>query len=91
MREIVKQIIVALEEDDWAIESDAIQHSKSFLTIDTRTIQPRYVPLKFSWLERRIVGRHVRKLRDRMMLAKLIEYRLNPRKPSSYSHENTFL
>jgi hypothetical protein len=54
-------------------------------------MQPLEVPFEFTWFERRVVGHYVRKLRDRMMVAKLIEYRLNPRKEERYSHENTFL
>lgn len=91
MREFTKQLIVALKEDEWLIKPRAIKHVKSFLVIDTDDMQPCDVPIKFSWLERRIVGYHVRKLRDRMMVAKLIECRVSPRKPSGYSHENTFL
>ena len=91
MREFTKQIIVALKEDDWTIGSRAIRHNKSFLVIDADKMQPDDVPFKFTWWERRVVGYYVRKLRDRMMLAKLIEYRLNPRKPGNYSHEDTFL
>jgi hypothetical protein len=91
MREFTKQVITALKEDDWTIKASAIRHNKSFLTIDTDDLQPSDVPFKFTWWERRVVGWHVRELRDRMLVAKLIEYRLTPRKPGSYSHENTFL
>ena len=91
MREFTKHVILALKEDEWIIKQRAIKHVKSFLIIDTDDMQPYEVPLKFTWWERRVIGYHVRKLRDRMMMAKLIEYRLNPRKPSSYSHENTFI
>ena len=91
MREFTKQVIAALKEDDWTIKANAIRHNKSFLIINTRKLQPEDVPFQFTWWERTVVGWHVRKLRDRMMVAKLIEYRLNPRKPGAYSHENTFL
>jgi hypothetical protein len=91
MREFTKQVITALKEDDWTIKASAIRHNKSFLIINTRKLQPEDVPFEFTWWERRVVGWHVRELRDRMLVAKLIEYRLNPRKPGSYSHENTFL
>ena len=91
MREFTKQVIVALKEDDWVIKSRAIKHVKSFLVIDTDDMQPYEVPFKFNLFERLVVGYYVRKLRDRMMLAKLIEYRLNPRKPGSYSHEDVFI
>ena len=91
MREFTKHLILALKEDDRIIKTRSIQHIKSFLVIDTDFMQPDGVPLKFTWWERRVVGYYVRKLRDRMMLAKFIEYRLNPRKSGGYSHENTFL
>jgi len=91
MREFTKHVILALKEDDWIIKSRAIKHVKSFLVIETDDMQPYEVPFKFTWWERRVVGYYVRKLRDRMLMAKLIEYRLNPRKPSNYSHEDTFL
>jgi hypothetical protein len=91
MREFTKQVITALKEDDWIIKQRGIEHIKSFLFIDTDDMQPQEVPFKFTWWERRVIGYYVRKLRDRMMVAKLIEYRLNPRKERSYSHENTFL
>jgi hypothetical protein len=91
MREFTKHVILALKEDDWLVKPKAIKHSKSFLIIDTDDMQPYEVPFKFTWFERRVVGHYVRKLRDRMLVAKLIEYRLNPRKPAAYSHENTFL
>ena len=91
MREFTKQVIEALKEDDWVIKSQAIKHVKSFLVIDTDDMQPAEVPFKFTWWERRVVGYYVRKLRDRALVAKLIEYRLNPRRPGGYSHENTFL
>lgn len=91
MKEFTKQVIAALKEDDWLIKPRAIKHAKSFLVIDTDDMQPHEVPFKFNWWERKVIGYYVRKLRDRMMVAKFIEYRLNPRKPSTYSHENTFL
>jgi hypothetical protein len=91
MREFTKQIITALKEDDWIIKPHAIRHVKSFLTIETDDMQPTDVPFKFTWFERRVVGHYVTKLRDRMLVAKLIEYRMNPRKTGNYSHENTFL
>ena len=98
MREFTKQVIEALKEDEWIIQGDkwatkthAIKHAKSFLVIDTDDMQPIDVPFTFTWWERRVVGYYVRKLRDRMLVAKLIEYRLNPRRPGGYSHENTFL
>ena len=91
MREFTKHLIAALNEDDWIVKERGIKHIKSFLIIDTDDMQPVDVPFKFTWWERRVVGYHVRKLRDRMMMAKLVEYRLNPRKEKPYSHENTFL
>jgi len=91
MREFTKHIITALKEDDWIIKARAIKHVKSFLVIDTDEMQPFETPFKFTWWERRVVGYYVRKLRDRMLVAKLIEYRMNPRKAGSYSHENTFI
>jgi hypothetical protein len=91
MREFTKQVIEALKEDDWIVKQRGIKHIKSFLVIDTDDMQPVDVPFKFTWFERKVIGWHVRALRDRMMLAKLIEYRLNPRTEQSYSHENTFL
>lgn len=90
-RYFVKHIITALKEDEWVIKNRAIKHVKSFLVIDTDVMQPYEVPFKFTWWERRIVGYHVRKLHERMLLAKFIECRLNPRKPSNYSHEDVFL
>jgi hypothetical protein len=91
MREFTKQVIVALKEDDWIVKRSGIKHVKSFLIIDTVKMQPIDVPFKFTWFERRVLGYYVNKLRDRMMLAKLIEYRLNPRTEKPYSTENTFL
>jgi hypothetical protein len=91
MREFVKHLITALKEDEWIIKAHAIKHVKSFLVIDTDEMQPYETPYKFTWLERRVVGHYVKKLKDRMLLTKFIEYRLNPRKPGAYSHENTFL
>jgi len=91
MREFTKHVVHALKEDDWIIKHSAIKHAKSFLIINTETMQPHEVPFKFNWFERKVVGYYVRKLRDRMLVSKLIEYRLNPRKASNYSHEDTFL
>ena len=91
MREFTKHVILALKEDEWLIKQRAIKHVKSFLVIDTEDMQPYEVPLKFTWWERRVVGHYVNKLRDRMLMTKLIEHRLNPRKSGAYSHENTFL
>jgi len=91
MREFTKQVIAALKEDDWVIEHRGIRHVKSFLSIDTDKMQPLGVPFKFTWWERKVVGWHVNKLRDRMLVAKLIEHRLNPRTEKPYSRENTFL
>lgn len=91
MREFTKHLILALKEDDWIVKERGIKHIKSFLIIDTDDMQPVDVPFKLTWWERRVVGYHVRKLRDRMMTAKLVEYRINPRKEKTYSHENTFL
>jgi hypothetical protein len=91
MREFTKHVITALKEDDWIIKPRAIKHVKSFLIIETDNMQPYEAPIKFTWWERRVVKYHVNKLHDRMLVAKFIECRLNPRKPSSYSAENTFL
>ena len=91
MREFTKQVIAALKDDEWIIKQRGVKHIKSFLVIDTDDMQPVDVPFKFTWFERRVIGYYVSKLRDRMMLAKLIEYRLNPRTEKAYSHENTFL
>lgn len=89
-REFVKHIITALKEDEWEITQRAIRHVKSRLVIDTDDMQPYEVPFKFTWWERRIVGYHVRKLNERMLLAKLIESRINPRKSTPYG-ETSFL
>jgi hypothetical protein len=91
MREFTKHLITALKEDEWIVKPHAVKHVKSFFIIDTDDMQPYEVPFKFTWLERKIVGHFVKKLKDRMLVAKLIESRLNPRKMGSYSHENTFL
>lgn len=91
MREFTKQIITALKEDDWLIKTRAIKHVKSFLVIDTDDMQPYEAPFKFTWFERKVVKHYVSKLRDRMLVAKLIECRLNPRKSSGYSSEDRFL
>jgi hypothetical protein len=91
MRPFVEHIITALKEDDWEIKTRAIRHVKSFLVIDTDDMQPYEVPFKFTWWERRVVGYHVRKLNERMLLATLVASRINPRKPATYGHENTFL
>jgi hypothetical protein len=84
MREFTKHIVRALKEDDWEINSRAIRHVKSFLAIDTDEMQPEGVPFKFTWVERMVVKHYINKLRERMLLAKFIEYSLNPRKPHSY-------
>jgi hypothetical protein len=91
MREFTKHVIIALKEDDWLMKPRAIKHVKSFLVIDTDDMQPYEVPFKFTWFERKVVGYYVRKLRDRMLMTKLIEYRLNPRKSSGYSSEDRFI
>jgi hypothetical protein len=91
MREFTKHVITALKEDDWLIKPRAIKHVKSFLVIDTDDMQPYEAPIKFTWWERRVVKYHVNKLRDRMLVAKFIECRVNPRKSSGYPHENTFI
>jgi hypothetical protein len=91
MRPFVEHIITALKEDDWEIKTRAIRHVKSFLVIDTDDMQPYEVPFKFTWWERRVVGYHVRKLNERMLLATLIAGRINPRKAGVYSHSDSFL
>ena len=91
MREFTKHLILALKEDEWVIRDRYIQHVKSFLVIDMQRMQPSEVPFEFNWFERKVIGYYVRKLRDRVMLAKLVEYRLNPRTEKSYEHLNTFL
>jgi hypothetical protein len=91
MRPFVEHIITALKEDDWEIKTRAIRHVKSFLVIDTDDMQPYEVPFKFTWWERRVVGYHVRKLNERMLLATLVASRINPRKSGTYSHSDTFL
>ena len=91
MREFTKHVILALKEDDWIMKTRAIRHVKSFLIIDTDDMQPYEVPFKFTWFERRVVGYYVRKLRDRMLMTKLVEYRINPRKEKSYPHRDSFL
>jgi hypothetical protein len=91
MREFTKHVILALKEDEWIVKQRGVKHIKSFLVIDTDDMQPVDVPFQFTWFERRVVGYYVGKLRDRMMLAKLVECRVNPRMEKPYSHENTFL
>jgi hypothetical protein len=91
MREFTKQVITALKEDDWHVRPHAIKHVKSFLIIDTDDMQPEDVPYKFTWLERRVIKHYVSKLRDRMLVAQMVEARINPRKPSSYPHNDSFL
>ena len=91
MREFTRQIITALKEDEWEVKHRAIRHVKSLLVINTDDMQLDGVPYKFTWLERRFIKHYVGKLRDRMLVAKLIEARITPRKRSAYSHENTFL
>jgi hypothetical protein len=91
MREFTKQVITALKEDDWLIKSTAIKHVKSFLIIDTNDMQPYETPFKFTWWERRVIGYYVRKLRDRMLVAKFVESRIAPRKPSGYPSEDRFI
>ncbi len=90
MREFTKQIITALKEDNWEVRSGGIRHSKSMLIIDTDDMQPREVPFKFSWWERRVVKYHVTKLKDRMLVTKLIECRLTPKRADHYGN-NSFL
>lgn len=90
MRPFVEHIITALKEDEWEMKLRVIRHVKSFLIIDIEAMQPYEVPFKFTWWERRVVGYHVRKLNERMLVATLIAGRINPRKAGSYS-ENTFI
>jgi len=91
MREFTKHIVRALKEDDWEIKPRAIRHVKSFLVIDTDEMQPEDVPFKFTWVERMVVKHYINKLRERMLLAKFIEYRLNPRRPGTYPTSDSFL
>ena len=90
MREFTKHIIAALEEDDWQVKSGGIRHLKSKLIIDTDDMQLRDVPFKFTWLERRLIKYHTKKLQERMLLARFIEYRMTPKKAGTYG-EDSFL
>ena len=87
MREFTKHILTALKEDEWEIRDEFVRHVKSRLVIRTTSMQPYDTPYKFTWLERKVIGRYVNKLQERMMLAKFIEYRIAPKKPTTYSHD----
>lgn len=91
MREFTKHILTALKEDEWEVKDEFVRHVKSRLLIRTTCMQPYDTPYKFTWLERRFIGYYVRRLQERMMLAKFIEYRIKPKKPATYSHEDRFI
>lgn len=90
MREFTKHIITALKEDDWDVRSGGMRHVKSKLIIDTDDMQLREVPFKFTWWERKLVKYHARKLQERMLLAKFIEYRMGgaPKTSSLFTHDS---
>jgi hypothetical protein len=93
MREFTKHVLLALEEDDWELCHRGIRHVKSRLKIDTNDMQPANAPYKFTWWERKLVYRAIRKTQERYILTKFIEYRINPRKPNSgvYESGNEFI
>lgn len=90
MREFTKQVITALKEDDWEVRGHGIRHTKSMLIIDTDDMQPREVPFKFSWFERRVVKYYARQVQERMLVAKFLECRLTPKRANNYG-DTSFL
>jgi hypothetical protein len=91
MRAFTKHVITALKEDEWELKPRAVRHVKSRLVIDTDEMQPCEIPYKFTWFERRVVGHYIKQLQDRTLMTRLIEYRLNPKKPSPYPSEDRFI
>jgi hypothetical protein len=90
MKEFTKHIITALKDDDWELGGRAIRHVKSRLIIELDRTQLAELPYVFSWWERKVVAYHIRKMHERVITEKFIGYRLNPKKPAPYSHQDTF-
>lgn len=91
MREFTKHLILALDEDDWEVGHRSIRHIKSRLRLDLEDMQLDNAPIRFTWWERKLVNRAVRKMLDRQVLAKFVEYRINPKKLGQYDSGNDFL
>ena len=91
MREFTKHVLIALDEDDWELSGHGVRHSKSRLKIDTDDMQPENAPYKFTWWERKLVKQAVRRMQERYVLAKFIEYRINPKKLGHYDTGSEFI
>lgn len=91
MREFTTHIITALQDDEWELGGRSIRHVKSRLVIDLDNTQPAALPYTFSWWERRVVAYHIRKMHERVFTEKFIQYRLSPKKPAPYSHDDRFV
>jgi hypothetical protein len=90
MKEFTKQIIVALNDDEWELGGRSIRHTKSRLIIDVDSVELTGLPYTFSWWERRVVAYHIRQMQQRLFTEKFIQYRLNPKKPAPYSIDDRF-
>lgn len=91
MREFTKHVLLALDEDDWELGRRVIRHKKSRLTIDTDHMQPENAPIKFTWWERKLVKRAIKRMQERYVLTKFIEYRINPKKLGHYDTGSEFI
>jgi hypothetical protein len=91
MKEFTKQIIVALNDDEWELRPRAVRHIKSRLVIELDNMQPASLPYVFSWWERKVVAYHIRQMQQRVFTERFIAYRLNPKKPAPYSHDDHFI
>jgi hypothetical protein len=90
MREFTKHVLIALDEDAWELSSRGVRHTKSRLKIDTNQMQPENAPIKFTWWERRLIERAIKRMQERAVLERFIEYRINPKKLDMYG-EGSFL
>lgn len=90
MREFTTHIITALQDDEWELGGRSIRHVKSRLIIDVDSVELSGLPYTFSWWERKVVGYHIRKMQQRLFTAKFIQYRLNPKEPTPYAHDDRF-
>jgi hypothetical protein len=90
MKEFTKHIITALKDDDWELGGRSIRHIKSRLIIDVDRVELSGLPYAFSWWERKVVAYHIRQMQQRLFTAKFIEYRLHPKPPAKYSHDDHF-
>jgi len=91
MREFTKHLLLALEEDEWELSTRSARHIKSRLRIDLDDMQLENAPFEFTWWERKLITRAFNRMKERVILAKFIEYRINPRKIGPYESGNDFL